>query len=270
MKQSLAAIQAWFAGHPAVKGLLDGAVKVALITACTMILAQTNQTNAQMIDWAGIGIGVLAALKVYAQHSLDTFLLGDASTTPAAKLQSSAPVCPACNGSGTVAKAVLLAIGLAFMVSPAFAGYLMSPEKSNKLSLSLPTGTALYLMPIEGFEVGGSLPKPTYGLSFNEDIVWGGLSALNGAPNFAPIFGLGASLYLDGSEVINGNGPLLLMGGLNLLGPDLDLLGLGNGQGLVPNVLFTENFVTGETRVTGGLTVFADLGPGTAQKIAGQ
>lgn len=158
---------------------------------------------------------------------------------------------------------------LMFLIGTAHAGFLMSVPKVDKTSyiLSLPAGTAVYLMPIEGFDVGGSLPKPTYGISLNEDIVFGQNSSLSGETNFSPYFGVGASLYLDGAGVINQNGPLVLMAGLNLLGPDLDLLGMGNGQGLVPNVLCTFDFATGEKKVTGGLTVFTDLGPGTAQKL---
>lgn len=162
------------------------------------------------------------------------------------------------------------ALILGFLLTQmSFAGYLISGNKSARLGLSLPSGTAIYAMTIEGFDVGIGLPKPTYGASINEDLVLASQSSLNGATNLAPILGVGASLYLDGAGVLNGNGPLLLMGGLNILGPDLDLLGLGNGQGLVPNVSFVRNFDTGENKVTGGLTVFADLGPGTAVNIAG-
>jgi hypothetical protein len=160
-------------------------------------------------------------------------------------------------------------IAALLFISSANAGYLVSQEKSGNEKLSLPSGTALYLMPIEGFQVGASLPNPTYGGSLNYDVVLGVQSSLNGATNVSPLIGIGASLYLDGAGVINGNGPLELLGGFNVIGPDLDLLGLGNGQGLVPDISFTKDFATGESKVTGGLTVFADLGPGTAQKIAG-
>jgi hypothetical protein len=163
-------------------------------------------------------------------------------------------------------KRILLSLALLLMCSSAFAGYLIPSKKSENLSLSLPAGTAIYLMPIEGFDVGAGLPKPTYGVSLNEDLALGTMASVNGVPNLTPIFGVGASLYLDGAGLFN-NGPLLLMGGVNVLGPDLDLFGMGNGQGLVPNGLFVVNFATGETRLTGGLTVFIDLGPGTAQKL---
>ena len=86
-------------------------------------------------------------------------------------------------------------------------------------------------MPIEGFDVGGSLPKPTYGLSLNEDLVLADQSTLNGSTNLSPIVGVGASLYADGAGVFNGNGPLVILGGVNVIGPDLDFFGMGNGQG---------------------------------------
>jgi hypothetical protein len=162
---------------------------------------------------------------------------------------------------------LLIAVFL-MIVNAANAGYLISGHKTGNESLSLPSGTALYLMPIEGFQVGANLPKPTYGVSLNEDIVWGDLGTTNGQTNFSPILGVGASLYLDGAGVINSDGPLQLLGGVNVIGPDLDLLGLGNGQGLVPDISWTKNFATGETKTTGGLTVFTDLGPGTAQKLS--
>ena len=164
-------------------------------------------------------------------------------------------------------KMVAFFVLFSMLTSSASAGYLISPPK-EKLGLPLPTGTAFYLMPIEGFDVGKSLslPNPTYGLSVNEDLVYAVQTTVNGIPNLAPILGLGASLYLDISGPFS-NGPLYLCLGLNALGPDLDLFGMGNGQGLVPQVLFIHNFVTNEDKLTGGLTVFTDLGPGTAQKL---
>ena len=162
---------------------------------------------------------------------------------------------------------LLIAVFL-MIVNAANAGYLMSVSKTNIEKLSLPSGTAIYVMPIEGFDVGGSLPKPTYGLSLNEDLVLADQSTLNGSTNLSPIVGVGASLYADGAGVFNGNGPLVILGGVNVIGPDLDFFGMGNGQGLVPQGLFTWNFATGEKKITGGLTVFADLGPGTAQKLS--
>lgn len=167
-------------------------------------------------------------------------------------------------------KMILFLVGIGLLASTANAGYLLSPNKSQNVALTLPSGTAIYAMSIEGFDVGAGLPKPTYGISLNEDLVFATQSSLNGGTNLAPIFGVGASLYLDGADVVNGTGPLELLGGVNVIGPDLDILGLGNGQGLVPNALFVWNFQTGERKITGGLTVFADLGPGTAVKLAGK
>ena len=166
-------------------------------------------------------------------------------------------------------------ISVSLLFSTANAGYLLSAPNAGAESLSLNgsgngSGVDLFLMPIEGFQVGANLPAPTYGLSLNEDLVLGQTTTVNGAINISPLVGFGASLYLDGSGVINENGPLVLMGGVNAIGPDLDLLGLGNGQGLVPDIAYVKNFQNGESKVTGGLTVFADLGPGTAKKIAGQ
>ena len=163
----------------------------------------------------------------------------------------------------------VMALLLLSLASTADAGYLLhsSKEAVGNMGLSLPSGTAIYLMPIEGFQVGANLPNPTYGVSLNEDFVWGNMTSVSGVPNLVPILGLGAALYLDAAGVVNGTGPLALLGGVNAIGPDLDLLGIGNGQGLVPNVLFTRNFATGEEKVTGGLTVFADLGPGTVKRI---
>ena len=162
---------------------------------------------------------------------------------------------------------LLIAVFL-MIVNAANAGYLISGNKSEKLGLSLPSGTDLYLMTIEGFDVGAGLPKPTYGVSLSEDLVLGQVSSVNGATNLSPIVGFGGSLYLDGAGVLNGNGPLVLMAGVNAIGPDLDLFGFGNGQGLVPNILYTFDFANGSSKVTGGLTVFTDLGPGTAQKLS--
>jgi hypothetical protein len=168
---------------------------------------------------------------------------------------------------------ILLLIGAAFLFAPkAHAGYLIASQKAERtsLTLNLPAGTDLYLMPIEGFQVGANLPKPTYGFSLNEDVVLGQISTTSVGTNLSPILGLGASIYADVSGPVNNNGPLLLMVGGNAIGPDLDLFGLGNGQGLVPGIFATHDFVSKETKVTGGLTVFTDLGPGTAVKIAGQ
>ena len=168
-------------------------------------------------------------------------------------------------------KMVILILGGAFLFSSvAHAGYLIEGNKTEGTAITLPSGSGLYPLPIEGFQVGASLPKPTYGFSLNEDLVWGSLTTVNGATNLAPYLGIGFSIYADAAGPVNGNGPLILMGGLNAIGPDLDLFGMGNGQGLVPTAWYTFDFSTGESKVTAGLTVFASLGPGTVQKLAGQ
>ena len=69
----------------------------------------------------------------------------------------------------------------------------------EKVGLPLPSGTDLYLMTIEGFDVGAVIPKPTYGVSLSEDLVLGQVSSVNGATNLSPIVGFGGSLYLDGA-----------------------------------------------------------------------
>jgi hypothetical protein len=208
----------------------------------------------------GLGSAALIAAKLYVQHM---FAQVAASTVTAQQ--------PKDPGSSQlpVTKALILALGLGMLASSANAGYLLSKADSGRMSLSLPSGTGLYLLPIEGFQVGATLPQPTYGLSFNEDLVFGGQTVVNGVKNLAPYFGVGASLYLDTAGVINGTGPLVALGGFNILGPDLDLIGSGNGTGLVPDVAFTYNFATGESKVTGGLTVFSGLFPGVAQQLAG-
>lgn len=169
-------------------------------------------------------------------------------------------------------KRILLSLALMLMVNSAFAGYMMPKPKVGKdsLTLTLPTGTALYLMTIESFNVGAGLLTPTYGAAVNEDLVWGVNDAVNGAGSFTPIFGAGFSLYVDGSGPLAGNGPLVMLAALNLIGPDIiDLLGSNKGQGLTPNVLFARNFGTGECSIKGGLTLFTDLGPVAAVKVAG-
>ena len=165
--------------------------------------------------------------------------------------------------------ALICLLSFSGCVAPAFAGFLLPVNKSEKVGVSLPSGTAIYAMTIEGFDVGKSLslPNPTYGLSVNGDLVYAVQTTVNGVPNLAPILGLGASLYLDLGGPFGNNGPLYLCLGLNALGPDLDLFGMGNGQGLVPQVLFIHNFVTNEDKLTGGLTVFTDLGPASAQHL---
>ena len=183
------------------------------------------------------------------------------------KLTAAPVVAPTSVSGNSAAKVSVFFLAFLLLASGAHAGYLISSPKLDKAYLSLPAGTALYLMPIEGFNVGASLPTPTYGLTFNEDLVLGDTSSVNGSTNLSPIVGIGASLYLDGAGVINGSGPLALLGGFNVIGPDLDLFGIGNGQGLVPEISFTKDFANGTTKVTGGLTVFTDLGPGTAKKL---
>lgn len=206
-------------------------------------------------------------------HAFDVWLQQRVANAPAVVTAPSnaASVSPAMSHKdmlkAMMKMVVLLVGGLFLFASSANAGYLMSKPKSNNVSLTLPSGTAIYLMPIEGFDVGASLPNPTYGLTLNEDLVWGVQGPAAGGTNLSPIFGLGLSLYGDLAGVVNNSGPLVLRGGVNAIGPDLDLFGFGNGQGLVPQVLLSKDFVTGEVKVTGGLTVFTDLGPGTAVKV---
>ena len=220
------------------------------VLACAVAFVTANGFNPSKAWVSGLVAAVLGGVVGWLNGS-------PAGTNPAVT-----PSAPAAQGT----KITGFFLAFLFLASTANAGYLM-PVSKEKMGLSLPSGTAIYLMPIEGFQVGVGLPNPTYGLSLSEDVVWGDMASLNGVPNLAPILGFGLSLYADGAGVINGTGPLLFLGGFNVLGPDLDLLGLGNGQGLVPNVLLTENFVSGETKITGGLTAFVDLGPGTAKKL---
>ena len=268
--------QAFLASHPIIKTLADGAVKASLVAACTYIMGALNQDHAQAFTMAGLGATVLLALKLYAQHAFDSSVLADMTQTPVAQLAAKRAASPTVagapsNSGGGGMKSLILLIGFLMfgLVGQVSAGFLMPGGKviSGNDTLSLPAGTALYLMPIEGFQVGSNLPSPTYGVSLNEDLVLGDMTSVNGIPNLSPILGLGASLYLDGAGVVNGNGPLILMAGVNAIGPDLDLLGLGNGQGLVPNILYTYDFVSKTWKCTGGLTVFLDLGPGTAKKL---
>ncbi len=264
MKKFFDAIKAWTLANPRVihvmEGLLYAMIAGDVAYLKPLLAGGSVPTSTALI--AGLGSAAFIAAKLYIQTMIAQAVPAVASTVPPA---SSAP------GSGTspAIKASLLILGL-LMVGTANAGYLISsPNSSEKMGLSLPSGTGLYLLPIEGFQVGGTLPAPTYGLSFNEDLVFGALTGINGASNLAPYFGVGASLYLDVAGVINASGPLECLGGVNLLGPDLDLFGMGNGQGLVPNALLTYNFATGEKKVTGGLTIFANLLPGAVQKLAG-
>jgi hypothetical protein len=274
-------LEAWLLAHPAIIHLMDGlfvAVGVAEVAYLKPLLAGGTMPTMNVL-LAGLGGAAFLAAKLYVQTTISSNqgqliawfqdVMGQAGqqtaagASPAPSLNVPRPASAAL----TPLKAVLFLLGFSLLAGPSFAGYLISDNKSEKVGLSLPSGTAIYLLPIEGFDVGIGLPKPTYGLSLNEDLVLGTMATVNGATNLAPIVGVGASLYLDGAGVINGNGPLELLGGLNVVGPDLDLLGMGNGQGLVPNALFTKNFATGECKVTGGLTVFLNLGPGTAKKL---
>jgi hypothetical protein len=273
MKKFFAAILAWMLAHPVIEHFLEGGI-YAIIAGVLFYIKGGLATNAGL-TWAGLGAAALLAAKAWFNLSkgqilawLQDVVQNQAALTPP-NAASSTPV-PSSAALTPLVKAMFLAMGLGLLAMPVNAGYLLSaPSASERMTLSLPSGTGLYLLPIEGFQVGASLPQPTYGLSFNEDLVFGGQTIVNGVKNLAPYFGVGLSLYLDTAGVINGDGPLECLGGVNILGPDLDLIGSGNGTGLVPNVLLTYNFATGESKVTGGLTVFANLFPGAAQQVAG-
>lgn len=244
---------------------------VRQVTTCAVAYYGTAPFTPQAWQkWAVNGVvfivsGVVHAFDVWLSSQVANGVTPVAATPPAS---APAPVSSHIGTLKAMLKMVVLLLGVSFLfASNANAGYLMSKPKSNNVSLTLPSGTAIYLMPIEGFDVGASLPNPTYGLTLNEDFVWGVQGPAAGGTNLSPIFGLGLSLYGDMAGVVNNSGPLVLRGGVNAIGPDLDLFGFGNGQGLVPQVLLSEDFVTGEVKVTGGLTVFTDLGPGTAVKV---
>lgn len=236
--------------------------------------------TAQQFEWSSAGMVVLVALRqavqsqksvllAFLQDQVQALMNASPGQSPQATLNA-VPI-PKSAALSPIIRASMVVMALMFLAGPSFAGYLISqpkPKAGESVSLALPSGTAIYLMPIEGFDVGAALPKPTYGFSLNEDLVLGTqVPAANGSTNLAPLFGLGASAYADFAGVVNSTGPLYLLLGLNAVGPDLDLFGLGNGQGLVPQVMYTHNFITNEDKVTGGLTVFTDLGPGTAQKL---
>ena len=214
--------------------------------------------------WAG---GLICAVVFGIVHAFDIWLQQQVANAPVTP-QTGNPVPPAASHMATLKAMVKMVVFFLLFSSVANAGYLISQPK-EKLSLSLPTGTDIYLMPIEGFDVGSSLPKPTYGFSFNEDLVLGDMATVNGIPNLSPIFGFGFSIYADAAGPINNSGSLVLKVGGNILGPDLDLFGMGNGQGLVPQALFAYDLTANDWVVTGGLTVFLDLGPGTAVKVSG-
>jgi hypothetical protein len=74
-------VAAYLAQHPWIKNTADGLLKAGLIGAAGYVAAGQQATGTQ-ITYAGIGLAFMAAVKVYAQHALDTFLLSDASTTP--------------------------------------------------------------------------------------------------------------------------------------------------------------------------------------------
>ena len=272
MKKFFLSIAAWFLAHPVIEHFLEGGIYAILLAVVAYVKTTPVAGGTQVLSLGAFGVVILAALKMYIANNKTTLLAfvqdqlqALAAITPAV---AAVPV-PTSTTLSPITKALLVAFLLMGFTGSASAGYLISSAKENasRETLSLPTGTALYLMPIEGFQVGANLPNPTYGLSLNEDIVWGALNTVNGATNLSPIFGIGASLYVDGAGVINGNGPLVALVGLNAVGPDLDLLGIGNGTGLVPDVMATENFASGEFKITGGLTIFTNLGPGTAVKI---
>jgi len=261
-------IMAWMLAHPVAEHLLEGGIWAGVVA------LSTYAKSGQDFTIGGAGLAVAVAFKIYCKANRNQAIafmqdqlqvLANQPGSPAAAVPT-----PASSALTAVTKIVLFLVGFAFMAGPSFAGYVFTPAKSDKVGLSFPSGTALYLMPIEGFDVGKSLslPNPTYGLSVNEDFVLAAQTTVNGAPNLAPIFGLGASLYIDLSGPLSNNGPLYLCLGVNALGPDLDLFGMGNGQGLVPQALFIHNFVTNADILTGGLTVFTDLGPGTAVKVS--
>jgi hypothetical protein len=272
MRKLWNSLVAWLVAHPVVEHFLEVVLWAGVMGVVTYV------KTTQQFELSACGMAFVLALKLainqqkgtliaYLQDQLQALQNVPNGVSTATALNQ-VPI-PKSAALSAIIRPVLVLFFLSVLgVSAANAGYLISNPKSEKVGLSLPSGTSIYLMPIEGFDVGASLPNPTYGLSLNEDFVLGQqTTGANGATNLSPLFGIGGSLYLDGAGVINNNGPLYLLVGVNAIGPDLDLLGLGNGQGLVPQGMFTHNFVTGEDKITGGLTVFADLGPGTAQKI---
>lgn len=229
------------------------------------------------VGWQTWAINGLVFIVAGTVHAFDIWLQTRVANAPAVTTAPSNPasVAPAQSHLQMLKaslKMVLFLMGTAFLfASSASAGYfLTTSNNSEKFGIAEPSGPVdgVYALPIAEFQVGSNLPVPTYGVAITEDLVWGRLTPAAGGVNMAPYLGIGASLYADTAGVINGNGPLQLLGGLNVIGPDLDLLGLGNGQGLVPAGQMVYNFQTGERQITGGLTVFLDIFPTvTIQKI---
>lgn len=265
----------WLMAHPVMEHLLE-ALLFAEAGAIYQYLKAGIMDPTHVISWGGFSMVVTLTMKAWiglnktqilaqAQDVIQA-LQSASPSTPVSQVVNNVPV-PKGAALSAIIRPSAIMIFFLLMAGPSFAGYQISRPKSDNVGLTLPSGTAIYLMPIEGFNVGANLPNPTYGISLNEDLVFADETVINGKTNLSPIFGLGASLYADIAGVINNNGPLYLLAGANVIGPDLDLFGLGNGQGLVPQAMVTYNFETKETKVTGGLTVFTDLGPGTAKKL---
>jgi hypothetical protein len=263
-KNLLETIGAWLASHPVVKGLIDGAVKTAVVAACTYTLAALKPEQSGTITAVGIGAAVLTALKIYGQHALEAFLLDQAGSTPKAALAAKRM---------NLAKMGLVVLFLsALMAGPvmawdvpassfalhnqkfSFTASNVEPYSENDIVL-IPTASL-------GFGVGSGIPS--YGYSAAYDLVFGKVTVGSaGVDHLSPYFGIGGAFYVDMGQWINSGLqlPVVADGGFNVLGPDI--------QGLVPMFELTWNFQTGEEKRIIGFTAPFDIADNLIIKLAG-
>ncbi len=249
LKNLLESFGAWMASHPFVKGLLDGAVKTAVVAACTYALAVLKPDQSGTITAVGISAAVLTALKVYGQHVLEAFLLNQAGTTPGAALAAKRL------NMAKVAKVLMIGLLLSAAAGPVLAWDVPALGIHNDHFKLSSTYTAPYsendvvLIPTASLGFGVGTGVPTYGYSAAYDIVFGKVTVgSNGMDILSPYFGIGGAIYVDMGQWINSGLqlPVLANGGFNVLGPDI--------QGLVPMFEMTWNFDTGEEKRIIGFT----------------
>lgn len=264
LKNLLETFGAWMASHPFVKGLVDGIIKTATVAACTYTLAMLKPDQSGAITAVGISAAVLTALKVYGQHVLEAYLIGQSGSTPKAALAVKRL------NLAKIAKAVIIA----FLFSSVMAGSALAwdvpsssfEQKTGMLRLS--SGSTfendLVLIPTGSLGFGVGTGVPSYGYSAAYDLVFGKVSlGTIGIDHLSPYFGVGGAIYIDMGQWINSGLqlPVLANGGFNVLGPDI--------QGLVPMFEMTWNFQTGEEKRIIGFIAPFDIADSLVIKLFG-